>query len=351
MPSQTEKVKLTQYSHGTGCGCKIAPSKLEEILGSEKTKSFFPLLLIGNETRDDAAVYDLQNGTALITTADFFMPIVNDAYDFGRIAAANSISDVYAMGGKPAFAIALLGFPVEKLSAETAAEIMSGAKEICREAGIPIAGGHSISSNEPFFGLSVNGFIDSKNLKRNNTASEGDILFLTKPIGTGILSTAIKREIIKPEDYKIVVDIMSTLNKAGSEFGKIKGVSAMTDVTGFGLLGHLLEMVDGDRLSAEISVSSIPLFPGLDFYISQLCFPDNTYRNWNSYEKKVSKGGEQHFITLCDPQTNGGLLVSVHPESVQEFLDSASQCGLNENSVKPIGKVIARQRDPVILIG
>ena len=232
-----QAIKLTQYSRGAGCGCKISPAVLEEILHSQFT---FPgqNLLVGNSSNDDAAVYDLGDGNALISTTDFFMPIVDDPFDFGQIASANAISDIYAMGGKPILAIALLGWPVEKLPAAVAKEVMEGARKICAEAGITLAGGHSIDSAEPFFGLSVNGLVSVDNLKKNNTAKEGDLLFLTKPIGVGILSTAQKRNVLKEDHVSILIDQLTQLNSAGESLGKVQGVSAMTDTTGFGLAGH-----------------------------------------------------------------------------------------------------------------
>ena len=247
-----DSIKLTQYSHGAGCGCKIAPKVLDEILKSSFALPDNRNLLVGNHSKDDAAVYDLGNGTALISTTDFFMPIVDDAFDFGRIAAANSISDVYAMGGKPLMAIAILGWPVEKLPVELAQKLIEGGRTICAEAGIPLAGGHSIDSQEPIFGLAVTGIVPIENLKKNNTAQEGDLLFITKPLGVGVLSTAQKRGLLKEEHLPLMIQQMAALNIIGEELGKIKGVTAMTDVTGFGLLGHLIEMTEGSGLSAEI---------------------------------------------------------------------------------------------------
>src|SRR6266487_542057 len=281
-----DSIKLTHYSHGAGCGCKISPGVLDEIL---KTNIIFPddKLLVGNHSKDDAAVYDLGNGAALIFTTDFFMPIVDDAFDFGRIAAANSISDVYAMGGKPLMAIAVLGWPLEKLSAHLAKKMVEGGRVICNEAGIPLAGGHSIDSPEPIFGLAVTGIVSIANLKKNNTAKEGDYLFLTKPLGVGILSTAQKRGLLKEEYLQVMIEQMSTLNKAGEELGRTEEVTAMTDVTGFGLLGHLIEMTEGSNLSAEIYYDKIPMMEGVDEYISQRISPGATFRNWNSYGDKV----------------------------------------------------------------
>ncbi|MBI3258376.1 MAG: selenide, water dikinase SelD, partial [Ignavibacteriae bacterium] len=231
-------VRLTQYSHGAGCGCKISPQILDKILHSNETFPNNERLLVGNNSRDDAAVYDLGNGTALISTTDFFMPIVDDPYEFGRIASANAISDVYAMGGKPVMAIAILGWTIDKLPPEVAQRVIEGSRFVCAEAGIPLAGGHSIDSPEPIFGLAVNGLVNIKNLKQNNTAKEGNLLFLTKPLGVGILTTAEKRGILRESEYGLAAKQMMKLNTIGELLGGITGVTALTDVTGFGLLGH-----------------------------------------------------------------------------------------------------------------
>lgn len=346
-----EKIKLTQYSRGAGCGCKISPSVLEEMLHSSFT---FPdqNLLVGNNSSDDAAVYDMGNGNALISTTDFFMPIVDDAIDFGRVAAANAISDVYAMGGKPILSIALLGWPVEKLPASLAKEVMEGARKICSEAGIAVAGGHSIDSAEPFFGLSVNGIVPIENLKKNNTAKEGDLLFLTKPVGVGILSTAQKRNVLKEDHLKILIEQLASLNSIGEELGKIKGVSAMTDITGFGLGGHLIEMAIGSGLSAEIYYSKLLITENVKEYLAQRIVPDATYRNWNSYSKKISfeKGVDvmEAFSILPDPQTNGGLLIAVNPGSVKKVQQLLKQHHL-EKFVEPIGKFIAKEEKVIFV--
>ncbi len=344
-----EKIRLTQYSHGGGCGCKISPQVLEEILHSQFT---FPdkNLLVGNSSKDDAAVYDLGDGTALISTSDFFMPIVDDAFDFGQIASANAISDVYAMGGKPILAIALLGWPVDKLPASLAKEVLEGARNICTKAGIALAGGHSIDSAEPFFGLSVNGIVQVTDLKKNNTAKEGDVLFLTKPIGVGILSTAQKRDVLKEEDLKVLVEQLISLNSVGKLLGKVKGVSAMTDVTGFGLAGHLTEMAEGSRLSVEVNYSRLCLIENVREYLSQKIVPDATYRNWNSYSKKISfdKGVNvmEAFSILPDPQTNGGLLIAVEPTAIKEVEDILKENGLEKFST-PVGKFIAEDEKAI----
>ena len=347
-----ENINLTGYSKGAGCGCKISPEVLEKILagGSSFTDKN---LLVGNNSRDDAAVLDLGNGTALISTTDFFMPIVDDALEFGKIAAANSISDIYAMGGKPVLAIAILGWPVDKLPASLAKKVMEGARIICKEAGIALAGGHSIDSPEPFFGLAVNGMVQVENLKRNDTATKGDILFLTKPIGVGIFSTAVKRKVISDDHLQVLTKQLTTLNKIGEALGKITGVSAMTDVTGFGLAGHLIEMADGSGLSAELAYSKIPFLEGVGDYLTKRVIPDATYRNWNSYGNKINFEKDvnvmEAFSTLPDPQTNGGLLFSVNPESVSEVEKLLIESGL-ENCIRPIGKMIAKQEKSILVV-
>ena len=338
-------IRLTQFSHGGGCGCKIAPSVLSNILKSSLIAPDNKMLLVGNTSNDDAAAYDLGNGTALISTTDFFMPIVDDAFSFGKIASANSISDVYAMGGKPIMAIAILGWPVEKLPAELAQQVLEGARTICMEAGIPLAGGHSIDSPEPIFGLAVSGLVDISNLKKNNTAQENDLLFLTKPIGVGILATAQKREKISQEHLDQLIKQLTTLNKAGEALGKIPGVHAMTDVTGFGLIGHLIEMADGSGLSAEITYADVPILASAKIYQQQPIGPDATFRNWNSYSAKVGFATGvnvmEAFHLLPDPQTNGGLLVSVSPSAVDQVLAVFNSFGL-EAFCKPIGKMVAK---------
>ena len=317
---------------------------LEEIL---KTNFSIPVdkkLLVGNSSNDDAAVYDLGNGTALISTTDFFMPIVDDAFDFGRIASANAISDVYAMGGKPLLAVAILGWPVEKLPAELAQKVLDGSRKICEEAGIPLAGGHSIDSTEPIFGLAVSGLVDIKNLKKNNTAKAGDVIFITKSLGVGVLSTAQKRGLIKEEHVAVMISQMTQLNKIGEALGKINGVTAMTDVTGFGLLGHLIEMAEGSNCSAEINYSKLPVADGVKEYLSQRIVPDATYRNWNSYSTKTAfeKGVNvmEAFNLLPDPQTNGGLLITVDESAVEEVKKLLKENGL-KNFAEPIGKMKA----------
>ena len=336
-------IKLTQFSRGAGCGCKIAPNVLEEILKSDFILPDNKSLLVGNSSKDDAAVYDIGNGKALISTTDFFMPIVDDAFDFGRIASANAISDVYAMGGQPLLAVAILGWPVDKLPAVVAKQVLEGSRNICAAAGIPLAGGHSIDSAEPIFGLAVTGIIDIKNLKKNNTAKPGDYLFLTKPLGMGILSTAQKRGALKEEHLPVMINQLIQLNKIGEALGKIEGVTAMTDVTGFGILGHLIEMAEGSNLSAEIYYSQLPIAEGVKEYLAQRIIPDATYRNWNSYSAKTGfeKGVNvmEAFNLLPDPQTNGGLLFAVNEIAVKEVQSLLKENKL-ENFTEPIGRMI-----------
>lgn len=348
-----ENVRLTEYSKGAGCGCKIAPSVLEEILAT--ANSFTDLnLLVGNSARDDAAVYDLGDGNVLIATTDFFMPVVDDAFDFGRIAAANAISDIYAMGGKPLVAVAILGWPVQDLQPQLAARVLEGARHVCAQAGIAVAGGHSIESREPIFGLSVNGVAKQNSFKRNDTAREGDLLFLTKPIGTGILSTAVKRKVIEEQHLDGLIESMSCLNRAGEELGKISGVSAMTDVTGFGLAGHALEMARGSGLSVQIQYSDVQLLPGVEQYLAKRVIPDATFRNWQSYQNEIDFGSGvdvmQAFSVLPDPQTNGGLLIAVSPEDRQTVSNVLIDNGLQDHA-QPIGEFIGRREKWIYVIG
>ena len=344
--TNNDKICLTQYSHGAGCGCKISPKVLDEILKSNIALPGQEHLLVGNDTKDDAAVYDLGNGMALISTTDFFMPIVDDPFDFGRIAAANSISDVYAMGGKPLMAIAILGWPVEKLSPEIAQKVIEGGRTICKEAGIPLAGGHSIDSPEPIFGLAVTGILPKENLKRNNTAREGDHLFLTKPLGVGILSTAQKRGLLKEEHLPVMIEQMTALNKIGEMLGSIEGVTAMTDVTGFGLFGHLIEMAEGSELSAKVALDKIPLIcDDIHYYLNSHAVPGGTNRNWKSYGHKVLIDAtiDASFAKniLADPQTSGGLLIAVAPDAVDQVKTVLVSTGYGD-FVQPVGKMIGK---------
>jgi len=323
-----DNVCLTQYSHGAGCGCKISPKVLQNILSFTQTEVLDKKLLVGNSTLDDAAVYDIGNDQVLISTTDFFMPIVDNPMDFGGIASVNAISDIYAMGGKPLMAIAILMWPVDKLSDEIAGQVLEGAKRACAEAGIAIAGGHSIDGPEPVFGLAVTGIANKEQIKKNSSAKAGCRLYLSKPLGVGILSTAQKKGLLKDADLDKARRSMLTLNKIGQELGQLSGVKGMTDVTGFGLLGHLAELAEGSGLSARIRAKDVPLIDGLQPYIEHQCFPGGTFRNYESYGHKISPITEEQKHILCDPQTSGGLLVAVEPEGEAEFLEVCAAHGL-----------------------
>lgn len=313
-------IRLTQFSEGSGCGCKIAPAVLEQILGASNLyQKPDGRLLVGNHLKDDAAIYKLTDEVAVINTVDFFTPIVDDAFDFGRIAAANALSDVYAMGGKPIFANAILSWPVEKIAPELAAKVLEGAKSICQEAGITLAGGHSIAAKDPIFGMSVIGHIHPDKIKRNNGAKEGDVIYITKPIGIGVLATALKKGKISDAGYQKLIHYSCRLNTIGEKLADLSYINAMTDVTGFGLLGHLIEMAEGAGLSAQIVSNDVPLIEGAQEYISQFIFPDNTYRNWNAYSTKTEGVGGTDFVKFNDPQTSGGLLLAVSNADVQSF--------------------------------
>lgn len=337
-------IKLTQYSHGAGCGCKISPAVLDTILHSDFPNQKFPALLVGNESKDDAAVYDIGDGTCIISTTDFFMPIVDDPFTFGAIASVNAISDVYAMGGEPFMAIAILGWPINKIAPEVAKAVLEGSRKVCADAGIPLAGGHSIDCPEPVFGLAVSGKVKKENLKRNDTAREGSLLYLTKKIGIGIVTTAQKKGIVKEEHLRQAIDTMLTLNKPGAAFGKLKYINAMTDVTGFGLLGHLCEMCEGSGLSAEIEFTKVPCFDFLHEYLQQKSTPGGTQRNWDSYGHKIRLSNEQQRAILADPQTSGGLLVAVDPDNKEEFEYSAKSLGLELES---FGRLTKKGKDVV----
>ena len=302
---------------------------LGTILHSELEKFYDPNLLVGNETADDAAVYDLGNGTAIISTTDFFMPIVDDPFDFGRIAATNAISDIFAMGGKPIMGIAILGFPTNVLPAEVAQKIVDGGRFACHQAGIALAGGHSIDSPEPIFGLAVTGVIDTEKVKRNASAKSGCKLYMTKPLGIGILTTAEKKGKLKLEHQGLATVAMCQMNSIGSQFSQVEGVTAMTDVTGFGLLGHLIEICEGSNLSAVVFADKIKTLDGVKDYIAQGCVPGGTGRNFDSYGHKVGVLTEEQKAILCDPQTSGGLLVAVEPNSVQTVIEIAKEAGID----------------------
>jgi selenide,water dikinase len=342
--------RLTQYSRKGGCGCKIAPQFLEEILGCsfDPSRGDLILPLVGNEKRDDASVYELGNGEALISTTDFFMPIVDDPFDFGRIAAANAISDVYAMGGRPLGALAILGWPTKDLDFEFARRILAGGAETCRRAGIVIAGGHTIENAEPLFGLAVNGLAKVEHVKRNSTARAGDALILTKPLGVGIVTTALKKSVVKDEDFAGAMKAMLALNSVGRRLGELEIVHAMTDVTGFGLLGHLSEMCRGADLSAKIHFEKIPLLCDLEQYIQLGCVTGGGERNWESCAQQVVVGSEFQKKVLSDPQTSGGLLVAVESRQVAAVLSILAE-ELPAGSFAPIGEFAERDADQMLV--
>jgi selenide, water dikinase len=322
IPNETP-IKLTSFSHGGGCGCKIAPGILSEIL---KNSHGFPVpkeLMVGIETADDAAVYKLNDEQALIATTDFFMPIVDDPYDFGRIAATNAISDVYAMGGTPIMALALVGMPINKLPIDVIGKIIKGGESICAEAGIPIAGGHTIDSVEPIYGLVVLGLVHPSKVKRNADAKAGDRLILGKPLGVGILSAALKKDMLDADGYAAMIANTTKLNKPGKALSDLPGVHALTDVTGFGLLGHLLELSRGAELEATLHMAQIPLLPQVQQLAESGCITGASGRNWAGYGHDVQLADAitpVQQMLLTDPQTSGGLLVSCAAESVDQVL-------------------------------
>ncbi|MDA6065941.1 selenide, water dikinase SelD [Idiomarina abyssalis] len=336
----SQDVKLTEYSHGAGCGCKISPQVLSTILQSKLDIAPDPKLLVGNSTRDDAAAYDMGNGQVVLSTTDFFMPICDDPFDFGRIAATNAISDIYAMGGQPLMAIAIFGWPINKLSAEVAQQVIDGGRQACADAGIMLAGGHSIDAPEPIFGLAVTGQVEKQKLKQNDTAREGDVLMLTKPLGVGILTTAQKQKKLLPEHSGIAIENMCQMNKIGPVLADIKGVNAITDVTGFGLAGHLIEMSEGADLYAKIQFDKIPTLPHVHDYLSQGCVPGGSSRNFDSYGQHISPVPEQQRNLLCDPQTSGGLLISVAKEDVEVVYQT---CREHNQLIQVIGELYSAQ--------
>ena len=342
MSTSDQPIKLTSFSHGGGCGCKIAPGVLSEIL---KNSTGFPVpkeLMVGIETADDAAVYKLNDEQALIATTDFFMPIVDDPFDFGRIAATNAISDVYAMGGTPIMALALVGMPVNKLPLETIGQVIRGGESICAEAGIPIAGGHTIDSVEPIYGLVVLGLVHPSKVKRNADSKDGDVLILGKPLGVGVLSAALKKDVLGAEGYAAMIENTTKLNKPGKALAEMAGVHALTDVTGFGLLGHLLELARGAKLTAHLDMANIPLLPGVEQLAHDGFFTGASGRNWDAYGKEVELAAgitPAQQALLTDPQTSGGLLVACDAASVDEVLALFAKDGFAHAAV--IGKMNA----------
>ncbi len=352
-PILNTPIRLTHLSHGGGCGCKIAPAVLEKILAdmpfSKGLMSSFPDLLVGIESSDDAAVWKLNETQAIVATTDFFMPIVDDPYEFGRIAATNAISDVYAMGGRPLFALALVGMPIDKLPHETIRAILSGGEAAARDAGIPIAGGHSIDSQEPIYGLVAIGVVDPRKIKKNNAGQAGDVLILGKGLGVGIYSAALKKYRLPEEGYRAMIASTTQLNTPGTELGQLDDVHAMTDVTGFGLLGHGLELARGSGLTARIRFAEVPVLPGAADLARAGFVTGASGRNWASYG-----GGVELFegcadwqqAILTDPQTSGGLLVACAPEAVEEVLGVFRRHGFERAGV--IGELEAGPTQVVV---
>ncbi len=318
-----DSIKLTQYSHGGGCGCKIAPAVLSEMLAALPRPPSYPNLMVGTESSDDAAVYKLNDSQAIVVTTDFFMPIVDDARDFGRIAATNALSDVYAMGGTPILALAVVGMPIDKLPLDTIRDILAGGESVCAAAGIPMAGGHSIDAPEPIYGLVGVGVVHPDQVKRNDRAQAGDVLILGKPLGIGILSAALKKGQLDAEGYRQMVDTATQLNRVGGTLASMSGVHAMTDVTGFALLGHLLEMCRGSKLAAEVEYAALPVLPTALRLAEQGYATGAADRNWKSYGAEVDlpQGfAEWQRKLLCDPQTSGGLLVACAANEADKVL-------------------------------
>lgn len=311
-------IKLTEYSHGAGCGCKIAPDMLEDMLGNIIADGVFPNLLVGNTDKDDAAVYAINDEQVVISTTDFFMPIVDDPYDFGRIAATNALSDIYAMGGTPIMAISIFGWPIDKLPAKVGKKVIEGGMAVCNEAGIPLAGGHSIDSPEPIFGLAVTGTAQKSEVKTNAGAQPGDVIYLTKPLGIGVLTTAEKRKILLEKDAGVAARWMLRPNRIGMALGKITGVHAVTDVTGFGLVGHLTEICEASKVTGVVEETSVPRIPGLEPYLAQKSSPGGMHNNYRSFKDRVSGLTDANKAILCDPQTSGGLLITVAADSCDE---------------------------------
>ena len=340
-PTEVSPVRLTSLSHGGGCGCKIAPALLAQIVARSAGGAIPKDLLVGIESSDDAAVYRINDSQAIVATTDFFMPIVDDPFDFGNIAATNAISDVYAMGGTPLFALAIVGMPIQRLPVETIRRILEGGESACARAGIPVAGGHSIDSVEPIYGLVAIGLVDPKRLKRNVGARPGDRLVLGKPLGVGVYGAALKKQQLESSLYRAMIACATRLNTPGTRLGTFEGVHALTDVTGFGLLGHLLEVCRASNVGATIEWERVPLLPGVVDLVRQGHVTGGSGRNWSSYGESVDMGrfGEVEQALLTDPQTSGGLLVSCAAEEVDRVLETFHADGFAEGAV--IGEILA----------
>ncbi len=344
----TESIKLTQYSHGGGCGCKIAPSVLAEMLAAMPRPPSYPNLLVGTESSDDAAVYKLNESQAIVVTTDFFMPIVDDARDFGRIAATNALSDVYAMGATPILALAVVGMPIDKLPLATIQEILAGGASVCDAANIPLAGGHSIDTPEPIYGLAAVGVVHPDHIKRNDRAQAGDVLILGKPIGVGVLSAALKKGKLSDDGYRQMLDTTTQLNRVGAQLAAMNAVHAMTDVTGFALLGHLLEICRGSKLCAEVRFDDLPILSVARELAQQGYATGAADRNWKSYGAEVDLPPgfpEWQMKLLCDPQTSGGLLVACSRDATADVLAAFHATGFAEAKViGHVGEGAARVR-------
>jgi selenide,water dikinase len=341
----SDTIRLTEYSHGAGCGCKISPEVLSTILAGSHNEFDDPALLVGNATRDDAAAYRLSDEHVILSTTDFFMPIVDDPFDFGRIAATNAISDIYAMGGRPLMAIAILGWPVNVLPPEVARQVVAGGRKACNDAGIMLAGGHSIDAPEPIFGLAVTGQVQRSRLRQNSTAGAYDLLYLTKPLGIGVLTTAQKQKKLKDEHRFLARDVMCQLNSIGTLAAELPQVTAMTDVTGFGLAGHLLELCEGSGVNARLDFEQVPRLAPVTDYLALGCVPGGTNRNFASYGQQLPPLDTLQRQLLCDPQTSGGLLISVRPDGA-----AALERLLTDHGIAPacIGMVVPHQDGPRI---
>ena len=343
------QLRLTQFSHGGGCGCKIAPGVLEQILAKSAPSLVPRQLLVGIETSDDAAVYQINEHQAIVATTDFFMPIVDDPFDFGAIAATNAISDVYAMGGLPLFALALVGMPVSQIPLDVIRKILEGGESVCARAGIPIAGGHTIDSVEPIYGLVAIGLVDPKNLKRNAGAKPGDQLVLGKPLGVGIFSAALKKGKLDEAGYREMIANTTKLNTPGTKLGTLPGVHALTDVTGFGLLGHLLEIAKGSNAAARLDWSKVPRLANALEFAREGILTGASGRNWTGYGSRVKLGaglGEAEKALLTDPQTSGGLLVACSPETTPQVLDIFRAEGFERAAV--VGEIVAGEPEVVV---
>jgi selenide,water dikinase len=341
--------KLTQLTEAGGCGCKIPPGVLDSILCYGKGAYSDAQLLVGNISKDDAAIYQIDKNRAVVSTVDFFTPIVDDPYTFGKIAAANAISDVYAMGGTPLWALAILGFPINDVKDIEVRRILEGAVSVCEQAGVVIAGGHTINNPQPIFGLCVNGFVEIDRIKENNKAKVGDLIFITKPLGVGILSTAIKVNKIQQEHYDLAVENMTTLNDIGRKLSKLNCVNAMTDITGFGLAGHLLEICTSSNVSAEVYFDKVPIIKGIEIYTQQNIVTGGGKRNWKSYKEKIVGTDEFSEIILSDPQTNGGILITVTKDGLSDFYNLMNENKLTQFQV-PIGKIIENNNNQLFIL-